>query len=93
MRSKVNFIASLTPAKDVEHRFYEFEAPHSINGYNGGGAWRVPQVPDDPVERLLWQVSDEGQRARPWLPTTVEQDDAWLTVVRRGRTEAGSGCP
>ena len=34
-------------------------------------------APADPIERLLWVVSDEVAPAHPWFPTVDEQDAAW----------------
>jgi len=38
-----------------------------------------PQIPTDPLERLVW-FAITGQSAEPWLPTTAEQDGAWLSL-------------
>ena len=34
-------------------------------------------APADPIERLLWVVSDEVAPAHPWFPTVDEQDADW----------------
>jgi hypothetical protein len=48
-----------------------------------------PEIPVDPMEKLVW-FATTGQSAEPWLPTTAQQDGAWLSLFgdRLQRTKA-----
>lgn len=80
-RQWVNNLAQRTPAQDTEHRFSEYRDPIALTpGWKPPARWPAVPAPSDPALRLLWLVGEEGQRAKPWLPTTAEQDARWVEV-------------
>jgi hypothetical protein len=77
-RRWANTIGHREPEHDGSHLFAEFADPLALSPW-----WKppapIPQTPapQDPVERLLWLVSEAAAPAKPWLPTVAEQDEAW----------------
>jgi len=63
------------PTLDAENLYADFQVPEH---WTGGKAIRMAGFPSptDPHEYMVWLVTDAAG-AQPWLPTLVEQDDAY----------------
>jgi len=84
-RDWVNFIGSRKPMHDGANMFGEFENAEILTPWwSSQGVVRWPGLggvaPEDAAVRLAWVVSDAVAPARPWLPTTVEQDERWWVM-------------
>ncbi|MEJ7772524.1 MAG: hypothetical protein WKF51_11535 [Geodermatophilaceae bacterium] len=65
---------------DTQDQFALLREPQAFTpGYTANRPLPRPDVPADPVAALRWLVSD-GASGKPWLPTTSEQDQAWLSL-------------
>jgi hypothetical protein len=78
-RRLVNQIGRHVPQHDQSHLFGTFRNPMFFQP-----GWQPPMqiqplpFPTQPVDVLLWIISDEVAAAEPWLPTVAQQDQAWL---------------
>jgi len=88
-RRLVNTAGHRTPQHDVSGYFADFAEPLAFNSW-----WRLPAAlprvpaPEDPMEHLLWVVSDAAAPGKPWLPTVAEQDAAWWALLGEAAPQA-----
>jgi len=76
-RRWANSIGFRVPEHDHAHMFAEFENPTALMpGWKQGMRPSI-DAPEDPIQRLLWVVSDEVAPAKPRLATVAEQDASW----------------
>lgn len=77
-RRLVNTIGHRKPKHDAQDLFSLFSQPMALRPDWKAPA-RVPHIdmPTDPIEFLVWLVSDKAAPGKPWLPTVAEQDAAW----------------
>jgi hypothetical protein len=85
-RAAMNTAGLRVPEHDTGGEFATFQHPHRITGHTPGSTARAPrpEMPEDPVMRMLWLVGPAA-RGVPWLPTTREQDSAYLAVYGEGQ--------
>lgn len=79
-RGLINTAGLRQSQHDTQQQFATFADPHALTGYTPGSG-PPPRIdyPQDKGRLLLWLVG-EAAKARPWLPTVAEQDEAWWNV-------------
>lgn len=76
-RRQVNTVGDRRPTIDTNDIFAMFSDTMNLHP-----AWKspapVPRIPypEDPIDLLLWLVG-EASTAKPWMPTTADQDEAF----------------
>jgi hypothetical protein len=78
-RGLSNRLGARRPEHDHDGFFSELKTPEAlVPGWQPHTRFGYPDIPVDPGERLVWLVTD-GAPGQPWLPTTSEQDQIWMT--------------
>ncbi len=79
-RTAIIGIAGQEPEHDTGGQFLLLRQPQALTaGYAANRPMPRPPIPENPEAALLWLVT-EGAPGKPWLPTTSEQDAAWLNL-------------
>jgi hypothetical protein len=87
-RWKANLLGERLIEHDDNAIFANFEKPLAFDP-NRTSTQRVQiPAPTDPTAYALWAVSDAAAVGCPWLPTTAEQDKAWIDEFGNKRFNA-----
>ena len=79
-RRWINSVGYRVPKHDDAGLFAEFANPTALMPGWKPGMRPTINAPEDPLERLLWVVSDQVAPAKPRLATVPEQDECWQAV-------------
>ncbi len=63
---------------DLQDQYATFRDPFGFFPERRGTSMPMPPYPSSDVDLVLWLVVGVGAKAKPWLPTAQEQDQAWL---------------
>ena len=95
-RGQANRLGARQPEHDFDNSFADLKTPQAlVPGWKKPDRFGYPDVPADPIERLVWMVT-VGSAGQPWLPTVGEQDQAWLGIYGEElakRKAANAGWP
>lgn len=79
-RTAVIGLAGQEAEYDTGGEFSQLQHPQALTaGYAANRPMPRPAIPESLESAVLWLVTD-GASGKPWLPTTLEQDAAWLAV-------------